>query len=140
MKCSNMNCEQVDYKCRPEYCSNNKDGASKSWGYCNMLHWKNIKNSPNYHRFIQLCLKDRKENNQTKKYIRKKKHTISVNAELLHHKMPYIWRFLKPKTRRKMIELAKEPLQKINIPFMVFTKKRKTSKEIQKLRKKFKDI
>ena len=136
-----MNCEQVDYKCRPEYCSNNKDGASKSWSYCNMLHWKNIKNSPNYNKFINLCLKDIKHNkdNKTKKYI-KNKHTISVNAELLHHKMPYIWRFLKPKTRRKMIELAKEPLKKINIPFMVFTKKRKPSKEIQTLRKKFKDI
>ena len=135
-----MNCDQVDYKCRPEYCSNNKDGSSKSWGYCNMLHWKTIKKSPNYHRFIKLCLKDMKENNKTKKYIRKNKDTISVNAELLHHKMPYIWRFLKPKTRRKMIELAKEPVQKINIPFMIFTKKIKPSKEIQKLRKKFKDI
>jgi len=133
-----MDCDQGDYKCRPEYCSNNKDGSSKSWGYCNMLHWKKMINSPNYEKFLKLCIKELK----TKKNIprKKTKHTLSVNAELLHHKMPYIWRFLKPKTRRKMIELAKEPIKKINIPFMVFTKKRKTSKEIKKLRSKFKDI
>lgn len=122
MKCSNMDCGSTDQKCRPEYCSNNKNGASKSWGYCNRLH------NP---KWIQArCINHRK----------KTKQTISVDAELLHKKMPYIWRFLKPKTRRTMIELAKQPTHKINVPFMVFTKDKHPTKKIKKLRKKYKHI
>ena len=29
--------------------------------------------------------------------------------------MPYIWRFLTPQTRKKMILLAKKPIKEINI-------------------------
>lgn len=123
MKCSNMDCGSSDKKCRPEYCSNNKNGASKSWGYCNMSH------NPKW-------LQARCINTHRKKT----KKTISVDAELLHKKMPYIWRFLKPKTRRTMIELAKQPTHKINVPFMVFTKDKHPTKKIKKLRKKYKHI
>ena len=137
MKCANMNCEQVNRKCRPEYCSDDKNGASKSWGYCNMLHWKHIELSPNYTKIKQNCLKEPKYKTHNTK---KNKRTISVDAEMLHHKMPYIWRFLKPTTRRKMIELAKKEVDEINIPFMVFTKKRNPTKLIKQYRQKYKDI
>jgi hypothetical protein len=129
-----MDCESMVHKCRPEYCSSNKNGASKSWGYCNMLRWKHIKESPNYKLFKTRCM------NTPQTQHKKTKKTISVNAELLHQKMPYIWRFLKPKTRRKMIELAKQPVDKINVPFMVFTKDKHPTKKIKQLRKKYKHI
>jgi len=118
-----MDCGSSDKKCRPEYCSNNKNGVSKSWGYCNMSH---------YPKWLQArCINTHRK---------KTKKTISVDAELLHKKMPYIWRFLKPKTRRTMIELAKQPTHKINVPFMVFTKDKHPTKKIKKLRKKYKHI
>jgi len=139
-----MNCDSSDSTCRPEYCSNNDNGASKSWGYCNMLHWKHIKESPNYKRIQKLCIKDMNKYSgskpQRKSRSKSRSKPISVNAELLHHKMPYIWRFLKPKTRRKIIELAKQPVDKINVPFLVFTKNKNPTKKIKKLRKKYKDI
>jgi len=34
--------------------------------------------------------------------------------------MPYIWRFLKPKTQNLMIELANKEVKKINIIFHIF--------------------
>ena len=49
-----------------------------------------------------------------------KKQKHKVNAQMIHKKMPYIWRFLKPNTRKHMIELAKKPVSKIDIPFHVF--------------------
>tara|TARA_A100001015_G_scaffold18095_1_gene20994 strand:+ start:4223 stop:4630 length:408 start_codon:yes stop_codon:yes gene_type:complete len=49
-----------------------------------------------------------------------KKTRNTVDALVLHNKMPYIWRFLKPQTRKLMIELANKPLKKINIPFHIF--------------------
>ena len=68
--------------------------------------------------------------------------------------MPYIWRFLKPKTRKHMIELANKPIKEINIPFSLFpdniknmsSKKtlkmydKKTRKKVYNLRKKYKNI
>ena len=39
----------------------------------------------------------------------------SVNYKKMADKLPYIWRFLDNKTRKKMITLAKKPLNKINI-------------------------
>jgi len=50
-----------------------------------------------------------------------RRKTISndqVYATELHKKMPYIWRFLGNKTRRKMIRLARKPIREINIPYM----------------------
>ena len=75
-------------------------------------------------------------------------------ALVLHNKMPYIWRFLKPKTRKLMIDLAKKPVSIINIPGHIFPDLKKhqtinsvfknmTKKNIKrfyKLRKKYKDI
>tara|TARA_Y100000389_G_scaffold56695_1_gene52636 strand:+ start:280 stop:603 length:324 start_codon:yes stop_codon:yes gene_type:complete len=75
----------------------------------------------------------------------------TVNALTLHNKMPYIWRFLKPTTRKYMIELANKSKKKINIPFDIFpdnnniyhyTKNmtQKNRKLFHKLRKKYKSI
>ena len=83
-----------------------------------------------------------------------KKFNNSVDALTLHNKMPYIWRFLKPQTRKNMVELAKKPVKHINIPFSIFphTKKtksisqfiknmtKKNRKRFYKLRKKYKAI
>tara|TARA_Y200000002_G_C22145816_1_gene440876 strand:- start:214 stop:405 length:192 start_codon:yes stop_codon:yes gene_type:complete len=63
--------------------------------------------------------------------------------------MPYIWRFLKPKTRKYMIELANKEVKKINITFHIFpdlkTNKRENLYKIvknmtKKNRKKYKNI
>ncbi len=79
-----MDCGSSDKKCSPEYCSNNKNGASKSWGYCNMLRWKHMKKTPNYKLFQSRC------KNTPSHHRKKTKKTISVNAELLHKKIPYM--------------------------------------------------
>ena len=56
-------------------------------------------------------------------------------------------RFLKPKTRKHMIELANKSVKDINIPFHVFPDKsslysldKKTRKQMKKLREKYKNI
>ena len=55
--------------------------------------------------------------------------------------MPYIWCFLKPKTRKFMIELANKKVKKINIPFHIFPdlknyKRENTSKITKNMTKK----
>jgi hypothetical protein len=42
-----------------------------------------------------------------------------VPAEILHQKMPYIWRHLDRKTRRKMIRLARKPIEVLNVSHFV---------------------
>ena len=46
-------------------------------------------------------------------------HSNNVRIEL-HEKMPYIWRFLKPNTRKQMVRLAKRPIHELNIPFSLY--------------------
>jgi hypothetical protein len=58
---------------------------------------------------------------QKKKCRMSRRNTITtdqVDAAVMHKKMPYIWRFLGNKTRRKMIRLARKPVREINIPYM----------------------
>jgi hypothetical protein len=46
------------------------------------------------------------------------KKTVSkdqVDVNVLHSKMPYIWRFLDNKTRRKIVKLARKPVKEINV-------------------------
>ena len=137
-------------KCRPRYVSpyfNDKfNCSSNNWDYCNMKNWY-INTSKKYKYFKKIC------NNKKIKLIKSKK-TNSVDAIKLHKKMPYIWRFLKPKTRKHMIELANKSIKQINIPFSLFpdniknmsSKKilkmydKKTRKKIYNLRKKYKNI
>lgn len=137
-------------KCKPRYVTpflNDKSNASSNnWGLCNMKNW-HTKTSKKYKYYKKFC------NNKKLKLIKSKK-TNSVDAIKLHNKMPYIWRFLKPKTRKHMIELANKPIKEINIPFSLFpdniknmsSKKtlkmydKKTRKKIYNLRKKYKNI
>ena len=68
------------------------------------------------HRFHSKCEKERNARPATKKRMKKRKNpTNSVSASVMHAKMPYIWRFLDNKTRRKMINLARKPIKEINI-------------------------
>ena len=84
------------------------------------------------------------------KLIKTKKTKNTVDAITLHNKMPYIWRFLKPQTRKHMIELANMKVNKINIPGHIFPEsniknvyKRMTKKNKEKfikLRKIYRNI
>jgi len=41
-----------------------------------------------------------------------------VYVSELNHKLPYIWRHLGRKTRRKMVALARKPIAELDIPYM----------------------
>ena len=73
-----------------------------------MKNWY-TKTSKKHKYYKQFC------NNKKSKLIKSKK-TNSVDVIKLHNKMPYIWRFLKPKTRKHMIEIAKTPNTQNIIP------------------------
>lgn len=105
--CDHVPCNATMNSCRPSYCVS---GSSRNWAHCNMSNW-----GIGYEKYKITC-KD-----ETKCKMQKTKKTQNtVDALVLHNKMPYIWRFLKPQTRKLMIELANKPLKKINIPFHVF--------------------
>ena len=152
--CKHVPCGGNMNKCRPHYChlsSNKIETISNSWGYCNMANWK----GKNYKKYKSYC---KPENNC--KFVKTRKNKNIVDAKILHHKMPYIWRFIKPNTRKYMIDLAKKPVKTINIPFTIFptnnakntikNKKliktymknmtRSNKKRFLKLRKKYKNI
>jgi len=101
--CKHVPCGSAMNGCEPAYCS---DG-SKNWALCNMEHW-----NPDYKRF---CISE----TQCKKSRRSKISTDQVYATELHHKMPYIWRHLDRKTRRKMVKLARKPVKVLNIRYMM---------------------
>jgi len=141
--CDHVPCNSTMNKCTPSYCV---PGSSRNWGHCNMANW-----GTGYEKYKSTC---RDESNCKLMKTKKTKHT--VDALTLHNKMPYIWRFLKPKTRKHMIELANMEVKKINIPGHIFPdlnkKKRENVKKIfknmtkknrtkfMKLRKKYKNI
>jgi len=128
-KCENVPCGGIKNGCRPHYCV---PGSSRNWHRCNMNKTKCRDESK--------CIM----NNRTKKT----KNT--VDAKLLHSKFPYLWRFLKPNTRKHIITLAKKPTSYLNIPFHIFpdenskqyiknmTKKNRT--RFKTLQKKYKNI
>ena len=97
--------------CRPMYC--HSDGSefvgSKNWTKCNMANWS-PKHRRKYGRFCQ---------QSNVRACDKTLHTVApkyqVDVMELHNKMPYIWRFLDNKTRKKMIILAKCPVSEINV-------------------------
>tara|TARA_X000000368_G_scaffold73013_1_gene53473 strand:+ start:23228 stop:23695 length:468 start_codon:yes stop_codon:yes gene_type:complete len=148
--CARVPANESMNECKPRYVSpffNDKSNASSNnWGLCNMKNWY-TKTSKKHKYYKQFC------NNKKSKLIKSKK-TNSVDVIKLHNKMPYIWRFLKPKTRKHMIELAKKPIKQINIPFSLFPDNIKnmssnktlkmydktTRKKIYNLRKKYKNI
>jgi hypothetical protein len=147
--CHHVPCGNNMNKCIPSYCVPDfkyNNHTSRNWGYCNMANW-----GPNYEKYKKTC---KSENNC--KLIKTKKTKNTVDALTLHNKMPYIWRFLKPKTRKLMIELANKEVKKINIPFHIFpdlkinnrenlykivkNMTKKNRKKFFSLRKKYKNI
>ena len=136
-KCENVPCNETMNRCRPSYCV---PGSSRNWSLCNMANTWGKKYKDKYK---HTCKSENKcVLSKTKKITQN-----TVDATVLHKKMPYIWRFLKPKTRKHMIDLAKKDVKDINIPFHVFSEKfslkhfnNKTRKQIKRLREKYKDI
>lgn len=128
-KCENVPCGGIKNGCRPHYCV---PGSSRNWHQCNMNKTKCRDESK--------CIMNKRT--------RKTKNT--VDAKLLHSKFPYLWRFLKPNTRKHLILLAKQPKELLNIPFHVFpdsaskqsikTMTKKNRKLFKKLQKKYKNI
>lgn len=116
--CDDVPCGKcLKYKeCQPDYCHSysNNDSSSRNW--CN-----EIKDETLY---------------------KTKYKEMYVNANTLHKKMPYIWRFLRKGTRKEMIRLAQLPINKINIPFTIFSKHKDSNirKKARTLKKRYKDI
>ena len=91
--------------CEPSYCARH---GSKNWASCNMAAW-----NPKYKRFC-------KSQSHCKLSHRNKIDKDQVPVNTLHEKMPYIWRFLDRKTRKKIVMLAKKPVEEINIDHMKY--------------------
>ena len=133
--CENVPCGHTMNKCKPSYCV---PGSSRNWTQCNMSNW----GGPQSHRLRRTCRDESKC--RTSKRTAKTRDT--VDAQTLHQKMPYIWRFLKPHTRRHMIELAKKPVKEINIPSHVFPdspnkfQTKKQAHRYKQLRKRYRKI
>lgn len=124
--CKNVPCGETMNRCSPEYCYSKINSSSKNWSKCNMKKW-----NPKYKKY---CKSERKcKINNTKKIIKN-----SVDALTLHNKMPYIWRYLKPNTRKHIINLSKMHINEINIPFYLWGKDNNKTKK--KLEKKYKNI
>lgn len=122
--CKNVPCGKTLNKCKPEYCYSEKNlnQLSRNWSSCNI---KNL-GFPKYK-----CKSEKKcKLNKTNKIT---KDTISPKR--LYQKFPYVWRFLKPNTRKHIIQIANKPIDEININYMLWDDKPKRS-----LRKKYKNI
>ena len=148
-KCDYVPCGHSMNRCTPSYCL---PGQSRNWQHCNMANWNKLNHK--YQKYRHFC----KDENKCIMSRSRKKTKDTVDAITLHNKMPYIWRFLKPNTRKHMIELANKEVKDINIPFSVFPdpyrnhskkqlvnnmikhKSRKVKKLFYKLRKKYKNI
>lgn len=100
--CKNVPCGEMMNRCPPSYCS---DG-SKNWGLCNM----GLEN-PIYKKYCKSEAKCRMSRSN-------KVSRDQVYVSELNHKLPYIWRHLGRKTRRKMVALARKPIAELNIPYM----------------------
>lgn len=104
--CEHVPCGEVMNRCKPSYCSK----GSKNWASCNMANWPNQE----YRNLSRYC---RDESHCKMSRIRRIS-TDQVDALELQNKMPYIWRFLDGKTRRKIVRLARKPVSEINIKYM----------------------
>ena len=108
--CDKVPCGGVMIGCRPSYChqlTKPQHPGSKNWTYCNMSEW-----GGKFMKYKKKC-NELKEKKTLKKV--KKAPILQVDALTMHNKMPYIWRWLKPSVRKKMIMLAKKPVEEINI-------------------------
>ena len=89
-------------RCLPHYTSR----GSKNWASCNMANWKGP-----YSHLKSRCKTEKHCKMSNKKTVSKDQ----VDVNVLHSKMPYIWRFLDTKTRRKIVKLARKPVKEINV-------------------------
>ena len=122
--CKNVPCGSSMNGCLPSYCV---PGQSRNWGHCNMSNWP----EPVYRQYIHLC-KDESRCHLDKS---SKVTQDTVDARVLHNKMPYIWRHLRPQTKKLMIKLANKPVKQINIPFDIFPDNINKKTRKQQLRK-----
>lgn len=120
--CDYVPCGAALNRCRPSYCY---PQSSRNWTTCNMSNWS--KDSKNFsraarRRYAALRRTCRREKREHVERIRRRgrRPRYSVDAITLHNKMPYIWRFMRPETRKEMIRLAKLPVSKINIPGHIY--------------------
>ena len=116
--CDYVPCGESLNRCRPSYCF---PKSSRNWTTCNMSNWsKDTKHfSPSQRRRyaeLRRTCKPEKRARVDRVKRRGRRPRYSVDAITLHNKMPYIWRFLRRDTRKRMIQLAKQPVSKINIP------------------------
>ena len=88
-QCNRVQCGDCVKGCESSYCATTKQ-ISKNW-----------------------CSRKAMFSNRTRRLNKNKDN--SVYSKTLHKKMPYIWRFLDNKTRKKMIRLAKQPIYQINV-------------------------
>jgi hypothetical protein len=110
--CDHVPCQEAMIGCRPKYCSK----GSKSWKSCNMANWKpHETGGVSFEHLRERCTKEYAPTSNCRMSKRTKISTDQVDALELHNKMPYIWRFLDNKTRRKMVRLARKPVSEINI-------------------------
>jgi len=102
--CEDVPCGQVQNGCRPQYCIDPATTeGSKNWAGCNMTQSAWCRDETRCLHYKRLSRR-----------LRERRRRYTVDAEVMHRKMPYIWRYLDKKTRKKMIRLAKEPIYRIN--------------------------
>jgi hypothetical protein len=80
-----------------------------------MANWKPHETGGISYEHLRKACRSQKKCRMSK---RRKVSKDQVDALELHNKMPYIWRFLDDKTRRKMVYLARKPVSEINITYM----------------------
>ena len=98
-------------RCLPSYTYPN---SSRNWSYCNMANW-----GKRYKKYKSRC-----KTEKNCKLIKTNKVTKNtIHALEMHKKMPYIWRFLKPQTKKLIIKLGNKSKKYINVPFEVFPEK-----------------
>lgn len=124
--CKHVPCGSSMSHCKPSYCH---PGESKNWGLYNI---KNLypNKSKLYKHLKKHCTKVIKSvSNNIPKF--------QVKTRKLHRKLPYIWRQLKPETRKKMIVMANLPVNVINTWASASGKYIKRNKKLKKLFKKY---
>ena len=145
--CEDVPCGSQMIDCPPEYCYPNYYNSkasgvmcSKNWGICNMKKYKNTKKCKKIRNKHKTCT------NLISKEL-KKSDKLSVKAKELHMKLPFIWRFLKGTTMKKILQLGNQDIKDINIffdpfkkfPYKTLKKKYKNDKQqLKELNKKLK--
>lgn len=103
--CAEVPNGQVMPGCRPAYTSK----GSKNWSRCNMAEWGGDYRKAN----LKFCKGMKTRKCKTIKHHKPNKD--QVDAQELHNKMPYIWRHLGTSVRNKIVKLARQPLNEINL-------------------------